>query len=300
MMKLAFTILLIVMCSVSSAAHPGTAFVIDKRDNLYFVYWGGTWRLDPKGHLDRIHANDFHFLAIDSTGGFANARLGDGLRITADGSTPSLFSFPEYPATFHSDGSLYVAPWSVGRIRLERISPTGRKSMFVDAAIDPRVARKPGKHEGGVLAVASGPNGFLYVSDGASIWKIDARGAISPVAKEIVVPGCPSDLPAELPKPHIRSLAVDTTGDVLAAAIGCRAVLRISAAGRVTVVLRAETPWSPSAVVVTHGDIYVMEFDNALAERPTDGRPRIRKLARSGQVTVPVVVDTAEGHVKGR
>ena len=292
-MKTLFTLLLIVICCVSAAAHPGTALVIDQRNSVYFAYWGGTWKLDSKGHLERIHSNDLHYLAIDLTGGFANARVPDTLRVTADGSTPAIFSFPEYPATFHTDGSLYVAPWSIGRIRLERISPNGDKSVFVDAAIDPRVARKPGRHEGGVLALASGPNGYLYVSDGASIWKIDARGVVSPVAEGIVVPDCPSDLPAELPKPHIRSVAVDTTGDVYAAATGCRAVLQISPTGRVTPVLRADAPWTPSAVALAHGDLFVMEFDNALAERPTDGRPRIRKLARDGQVTVPVIVNRA-------
>src|SRR5262245_961254 len=293
-MKTALSILLIVLCSVPSVAHPGTAFVIDDQKNVYFAYWGGTWKLDPQGHLQQIHSNDFHFLAIDMTGRFANVKLPDVLSIQPDGSRPPLFSFPEYPATFHTDGSLYVAPWSIGRIRLERIRADGRKRVFVDAPIDSRLARKPGRHEGGVLAIASGPHGFLFVSDGASIWTVDARGVVSSVAENIVVPSCPSDLPTELPKPHIRSLAVDTTGDVYAAAIGCRAVLRISTTGQTTPVLRAENPWSPSAVAVTNGELYVMEFDNTLAEYPTDGRPRIRKLARDGHVTTPVVVEKAK------
>jgi hypothetical protein len=293
-MKTALTILLIVICSVASAAHPGTAFVIDNRDNVYFAYWGGTWKMDAKGHLEHIHSNDFHFLAIDMTGGFAKTKLPDILRITPDGSTPTLLSFPEYPATFHTDGFLYVAPWSIGRIRLERIKPDGSKSVFVDATIDPRLARKPGRHEGGVLAVASGPNGLLFVSDGASIWSVNSRGVVSSVAENIAVAGCPSDLPAELPKPHIRSLAVDTRGDVYAAAIGCRAVLRITASTGVTPVIRAENPWSPVAVAVANDSLYVMEFDNTLAEYPTDGRPRIRKLAPDGQVTTPVVAEKAK------
>lgn len=293
-MKTAMTILLIVLCCVPSVAHPGTAFVIDNENNVYFAYWGGTWKLDQKGHLQRIHSNDFHFLAIDMTSRFVNMKLPDILRITPDGSMPALFSFPEYPATFHTDGSLYVAPWSIGRIRLERIKPDGSKSVFVDATIDSRLARKPGRHEGGVLAIASGPDGLLFVSDGASIWTVDARGIVSSMAENIIVPGCPSDLPAELPKPHIRSLAVDTTGDVYAAAIGCRAVLRITAAGQITPVLRSENPWSPAAVALANGDLYVMEFDNTLAEYPTDGRPRIRKLARDGQVTIPLVVEKAK------
>ena len=292
-MKTAFTILLIIGCSIMSA-HPGTALVTDNRNNVYFAYWGGTWKLDSQGRLERIHSNDFHFLAIDTMGRFTNSKLRDVLRITAAGDAPTLLSFPEYPATFHTDGFLYVAPWSIGRIRIERIKPDVSQSVFVDAAIDPRVARKPGRHEGGVLAIASGPKGFLFVSDGASIWSVDSRGAVSSVAENITVPGCPSDLPPELPKPHIRSLAVDASGDVYAAAIGCRAVLRITATGRIAPVLRAEKPWSPSAVAVANGDLFVMEFDNTLAESPADGRPRIRKIARNGQVTIPVIVDKAQ------
>jgi hypothetical protein len=293
MLKTASIVLMIVLGSVAAAAHPGTAFVIDAQSNIYFAYWGGTWKLTPQGRLERIHANDFHFLAIDTTGGFARATLPDILRITPDGSTPALFSLPELPATFHGDGYLYVAPWSIGRIRVERMRPDGKRTVFIDTPIDRRLARTPGRHEGGILAIASGANGLLFVSDGASIWRVDARGNVASVAENIAVPGCASDLPAELPKPHVRGLAVDTTGDVYAAAIGCRAVLRVTTAGRVTPVLRAEAPWSPSAVAVANGDVYVLEFDNALAERPADGRPRVRKLARDGQVTVPVVVEKA-------
>ncbi len=294
MMKTTLSLLLLVLCSVSLAAHPGTALVIDNMNNIYFAYWGGTWRIDSKGHSEHFHSSDFHFLAIDKTGGFARTRLPDTVRITPDGFTPTIFSFPEYPSTFHIDGNLYIATYSPGRIRVERTKPDGSKSVFVDEAIDPRLARKAGRHEGGVLAIASGSNGFVYVSDGASIWKIDSRGAISPVAENIAVPNCAQDLPGELPKPHIRSLAIDPTGDVYAAAIGCRAVVRITATGRIMPVLRAENPWSPSAVAVSNGDLYVMEYDNTLAERPMDGRPRIRKLARDATVTTVLIVENAK------
>ena len=64
MLKTASIIISIVLCSVAAAAHPGTALVIDNRSNVYFVYWGGTWKLSPQGRLERIHANDLHFLAV--------------------------------------------------------------------------------------------------------------------------------------------------------------------------------------------------------------------------------------------
>ena len=199
-MKTAMTILLIVLCCVPSVAHPGTAFVIDNENNVYFAYWGGTWKLDQKGHLQRIHSNDFHFLAIDMTSRFVNMKLPDILRITPDGSMPALFSFPEYPATFHTDGSLYVAPWSIGRIRLERIKPDGSKSVFVDATIDSRLARKPGRHEGGVLAIPRVPMVFcLFPTEHRSGQSTRVESFLRwlrilsfPVARRICQPSCQS------------------------------------------------------------------------------------------------------------
>src|SRR5215813_3814170 len=119
------------------SAHPGNALVTDPLNNIYFAYWGGTFRLSPVGNLDRVHSNDFHFLSIDLVGRFADVRLPDVLKIVSGSGTPSLFAFPEHPAVFHTDGNLYLAPWSPGRIRLDRLRPDGQKSTFVDKAINP-------------------------------------------------------------------------------------------------------------------------------------------------------------------
>src|SRR5262245_57757299 len=93
-----------IICSSRLAAHPPSALVSDRQANVYFSYWDGTWKLDPQGRLGRLHANDFHFLTIDVPGRFARAMLHDLLRLTPDGQSPALFSLPEFPATFHTDG----------------------------------------------------------------------------------------------------------------------------------------------------------------------------------------------------
>ena len=290
----AIPVFVAVLCGAPCVlAHPGSALVMDQQTNVYFAYWGGTWKMDVSGKLARIHSNDFHWLAIDLTARFANAEF-PFLRITESNAAPALFAFSDYPATFHTDGNLYFAPWFPGRIRLERMAPDGVKAQFVDAPINPRVARKPGRHKGGLLAIASGANRLLYVSDGASIWTISERGVISPLAETIAVADCPNDLPIELPKPHIRSLALAETGDLYAAAIGCRCVLRITPKRETSVALRAEAPWSPCAVSAAKGGVYVMEYDNPLAEWPDEGRPRLRKLTRDGQVATLAIVEKAQ------
>lgn len=276
-------------CCVRLAAHPGTALVADPRGAVYFAYWGGTWKLTAD-HAERVSGNDLHFMAIDVPGRFAGAALPHTVAVRANSSAPVLFAFPEFPAVFHTDGALYLAPWSVGRIRLDRVTPDGRTARLVDAAIDPSIARPAGRHEGGVLAVASGARG-LYVTDGASIWTVDSRGLITPLVKTLVVPNCASDLPAELPRPHIRSLAVAQNGDVYAAATGCRTMIRLSPAGQILATWRAERPWSPCAVTISGQDVYVMEYDNTLAERPADGRPRIRKIDQTGRAITMFVAE---------
>jgi hypothetical protein len=285
------SLLLALMCAGTSAAHPPTALATDARGDVFFAYWGGTWRLSPDGQQSRIHANDYHFLSLDPVGRFAPDVIPDVLlRLTSKGARPALFSFPKFPATFHADGDLYLAPWSIGRIRVERMDPVGRRTVLADAPIDPRIARTPGRHEGGLIAIASGPKG-LYVSDGASIWTVDTQGNVSPLALNVAVPGCATDLPAELPKPHMRALAVDAKGDVYAAATGCRATVKIAGSGQLSVVLRAETPWSPTGVAVGPGGVYVYEYDNTLAEYPIEGRPRIRQVGPGGAVKTLVVAD---------
>ena len=286
----ALILVLLILCCLQVAAHPPAALVVDDHNNVYFSAWGGTWKLDSNGVRSQFHVSDSHFMALDTVGRFATARLVDALRISPDGSKPVVFLFTQSPSAFHSDGDLYVAPWTIGRIRVERVKPDGSKTIFADVAIDPRIARKPGRHEGGLIAIASGPKG-LYVSDGASIWTIDARGNVSPFALTVTVPNCAADLPAELPHPHIRSMSIDPNGDVYAAATGCRATLRVSPSGQSTVVLRAESPWSPTGVAISTGSLYVMEWDNTLAEYPADGRPRIRKWTLGGKITTLAVMD---------
>jgi len=70
----AISVFVAVLCGAPCViSHPGSALVMDQQTNVYFAYWGGTWKMDVSGKLARIHSNDFHWLAIDLTARFANA-----------------------------------------------------------------------------------------------------------------------------------------------------------------------------------------------------------------------------------
>jgi len=76
-------------------------------------------------------------------------------------------------------------------------------------------------------------------------------------------------------------LAVGPEGEVFAADFRNRRVLKVTAGGAVSVVLRAEPPWSPTGVALgSNGDLYVLEFG---FEPPgTRLKPRVRKLSSRG------------------
>jgi hypothetical protein len=81
-------------------------------------------------------------------------------------------------------------------------------------------------------------------------------------------------------------MAVDEKGDVYVAVTGSRCVMKVSAKGEGSVVLRAKKPWSPTGVEVFKGEVYVLEYDD---ETPVEGRgwpPRVRKVGKDGKVSL--------------
>jgi hypothetical protein len=116
--------------------------------------------------------------------------------------------------------------------------------------------------------------------------KFDGTFAI--VKQPVVAPDCDRYLPPNTPPGHeafLTGMVVNATGDVYLAATGCRCVLKLDRAGRVSMVLRAESPWSPTGLALHGEDLYVAEWTNAHSEQ-RDYRPRVRKLDRSGKVTL--------------
>ena len=175
---------------------------------------------------------------------------------------------------------LLAEPGRDRRLHLVRLAPGGERR---DLAVLP--AESDGAPLQWLNGIAAGPAGSIYYSENASVRRIDANGAITTVASRIGVPDCDAlqDVPADF-TPYLRGLAVAADGTVYAAANGCRAVVRIGADGAATTVLRAEAPFSPTAVALGGGDLYALEYLH-LDHEPRDRKewvPRVRKLAADG------------------
>ena len=80
---------------------------------------------------------------------------------------------------------------------------------------------------------------------------------------------------------------------MFAAATGCRGVVKISPDGKVSTVLKANPPWSPTGVAIYGDDIFVLEYSNANSEKHENWQPRVRKVDRDGKVTTLATLSKA-------
>jgi hypothetical protein len=78
---------------------------------------------------------------------------------------------------------------------------------------------------------------------------------------------------------------------VYVAASACSALLKITPAGSVSVVLRASDAWSPMGVAVSGDDLYVLEYRYIDTDRRENWIPRVRKVSGGDKVTVIATVE---------
>jgi sugar lactone lactonase YvrE len=287
----------------TTSAHPGSGIVVDAQGRIYFNEAGdpaerlpGTiWQIDTQGKLTRLHVGGGHYLALDTKRGFTQSDLSAwfGERTTpwlqrADTPDAALIQADGQPLAAHRDGSLYYASRNVEVVCL---TPDGKRKT-ISPTLEVAVEKL-----GGIKGLAFGPDDNLFIACPSAIVKVKADGMFSTVAHPIVVPDCDAEFPPGTPESHspfLRGLAVDARGTVFAAATSCRAVVKISADGKSSVVMRAETPWSPTGVAVNGDDVYALEYEHPHSQNKVDWRPRVRKLARDGKVTTLVTLPTAQ------
>jgi len=169
-----------------------------------------------------------------------------------------------------------------GGLQIGRLSADGKLAL-VAPSLKSRVDEL-----GGIKGLASGPDDSLYAVTPGAVLKLKLDGTFTTVKQPVAAPNCDRYLPQNTPgdhEPFLTGLAVSPRGDIYLAATGCRSVLKLYPDGRVSTVLKAEAPWSPTGLALHGEDLYIAEWTNAHSEQH-DFRPRVRKLARDGNVIV--------------
>ena len=267
-------------------AHPGSGIVVDREGNVYFVDTGsGVWKVDREGTLTRLSGPALHWMAID-----VDSRLEDvplphfssgGATVTRVGTNPTLILSSDFPLAVGPDGSLYYPGFESGRMKLFRFSPSGSTSVF--ATLPP--ARSSTGEIRWRNGVAVSPDGTIYYTEDRTVRKISSNGDVSTVIGNLEVPGCdPAEGVAPELGPYCRGLDADSAGTVYVAATGCRAVLKITPDKKVTTVLQAKSPWSPTGVALHGSDLYVLEYLHTEGSNRREWLPRVRKVFSDGRI----------------
>jgi sugar lactone lactonase YvrE len=291
------------LTTLTALAHPGSGIVVDAQGRVYFSEAGdidvhlpgAIWQIDTQGRLTRLFEGGAHYLTLDTKRGFAptnftrwfeerrtpwlqRAGTPDAALIQADGQ----------PIAMHRDGSLYYAK---GNLQVTRLSADGTLTAMAPP-------QEQTEKLGGIKGLAFEPDDSLYVACPSAVLKVTTNGTVSTVVHPITVPDCDREFPPDTPEshsPYLRGLGVDARGTIFAAATGCRSVVKITGDGQVSVILRAQAPWSPTGIAVRGDEVYVLEYEHPNSARREEWVPRVRKVVRDGQVTTLVALPTAQG-----
>ncbi|HET6889935.1 MAG TPA: hypothetical protein VFH31_02435, partial [Pyrinomonadaceae bacterium] len=143
-----------------------------------------------------------------------------------------------------------------------------------------------------VGGIALGPDGSLYLTDGAFLRKVTMDGTVMTLARALS-DTTSEDRPRLFASSHesLAGLTVDAGGNVYVADAGNRRLLKINNQGRVEVMLRSEPPYFPTGVAAFRGNLYILEVGFTLPNAWSG--PRIRKIDSDGRSTILTNVRTA-------
>jgi hypothetical protein len=283
--RILLAILVIIGVAGAAFAHPGAAIAVGRDGRVYFVDTGrGIFEIGRDGRVHRQEGPAFHWFAMDPTSRFAKTTwpaIPDS-EIRSVGRNPTLVLSSDFPVAIGRDGAFYYPELNAQRRwRIIRLTPSGTRSVHATLPADIR----PGGESGWINGLAAGTDGSLYYTHERTLRKITERGVVSTVAANVSVPNCVT-IPGVGPaiRPYLRGLDVAPDGNLFVAAAGCGAVLKITPAGQVTPILRTASPYSPTAVAVSNGEVYVLEYLHTASDNRREWFARVRKVSRNGTV----------------
>jgi hypothetical protein len=301
---------LILFLSHDATAHPATGIVIDRAGNIFFSELETIWKVDTSGQLSVFRAGvsgrHVHELAIDGQDNIYGADysyeapkyISDVWKMSPSGKFEYLLEPTDNPPRAMSiwrdrEGNNYWIDQNnhtKTQTLLLRRSPDGKVTTLAGSAYGHADGKGSAAKFSSVGGVAFGPDGSLYLADGASMRKVLMDGTVTTLASGL-------DARTNEDKPagpvgsygNLAGVAVDSANNVFVADAGNRRLLKINGAGKVDVLLRTDPAFFPNGVVAgPGGDIYVLEVGFTLPS--TSSGPRVRKISPDGKSTILALV----------
>ncbi|MFL6256131.1 MAG: hypothetical protein ACJ74T_14065 [Pyrinomonadaceae bacterium] len=307
------TLLLLALLPAAAIAHPATGIVVDAQGRILFSDLETVWRLDASGRLTvfrpAVRGRHVHELSIDKEGNVYGADITYEpstvkwieavWRRTPDGRGESYLVAPtaEHPPGISvrrdAEGNTYFVKqdnYTNRETLIMKRTAGGEVTTFAGGAYGHADGRGTQARFRSIGGMAFGGDGSLYVTDSGDLRRVGPDGDVRTLAQGLEV-----QLPDDTESGYggLMGLAADAGGNVYVADYGRRRVLKVAADGKVTRVVRADAPWSPSGVATTRdGRVLVLEV--GFTPPNAYSGPRVRELLPGGTLKVLATVGQKE------
>jgi hypothetical protein len=263
-------LLLLLLLPAVAGAHPGWGIVLDRLGNLFYTDLEQVWRVDAAGRktiaVAHVHT---HELALDQAGNLygEDSRYENGRwrhRLWQRSPAGRLSDVRPWTDGFREDygivrnaaGTTYFLRHVEGQNnQVYQRTAAGQLRRLVPNYTFPYIVNQ--------LAVA--PDNSVYVASGGELLRIDTRGSVRTVARNLA----PTN-----DRHALMGIWPDAHGNVYVADLEGRRYLRVRANGKVETLMTSPKPWQPTGIVqAADGTFRVLEYADATA--------RVRRIIES-------------------
>lgn len=249
-------------------AHEGWGIVIDGRGRVYIsdIPANTIWRISEHGGAEQVVRKHSHALVLGEAGEVygtdphPTVAVGGVWRLDSDGTVSNLIP-PAQPLVLglqsfimDAEGNMYSAKVRNARspeLVLLKRSPTGEITTVAGGAVGHADGTGTDARFMGIDGMAWGPERALYLTDGPYVRRVTLDGVVSTLG--------PGPLTERKWDEDLLGIAVDAHRNVYIADYSNRRILRITADGVVSTVLRTRWPWAPTGVAVSERGMFVLE-----------------------------------------
>lgn len=297
-----------IFLSINTPAHPAWGIVVDRQGHVYFSDLETIWKIDRQGTVSvfrqGVRGRHVHDITIDAEDYIY------GLDNTYD---PQTETFPRSIWKMSPKGEFsYLVPMTnnlpLGRsiwrdsgentysvepynnekkeTKIIKLAPDGTVSLFAGGKYGYLDGQKDKAEFSMITDMAFAADKTIYLTDADKVRKIDKFGTVATIYRKAVSANKNRKNP-ETPS-RLFGLDVDKQNIVFVADPENRRVLRISPGGESTAIFNTEQPWSPTGVVRSGSDLYILESWHD--EREAFIGTRVRKLSADGKITTLATV----------